>query len=180
MIRPRNQTKDLLLSITRNCQTLNNQTHRKEPLEFSLNKSRQSFHFNSPIQTKADWMIGLTSLEVYNSFFNINTTNKKIELYTDNYDEFSFEELKDELEEILSISHITLYYLQHEKLGLRIIEAYRKTRMEKSNTGAYIISILGYAWSPFRDFEMYLRIVVGLDEDDNQLILKQYTSNFVT
>ena len=32
---------------------------------------------------------------------------------------------------------------------------------------------MGYARSPFRDFENYLRIVVGLDEDDNQLILKQ-------
>ena len=31
-----------------------------------------------------------------------------------------------------------------------------------------------------RDFESYLRIVVILDEDDIQLILKQYNSNFVT
>ena len=40
--------------------------------------------------------------------------------------------------------------------------------------------ILGYARSPFRDFESYLRIVVGLDEDDIQLFLKQYKSNFLT
>ena len=39
---------------------------------------------------------------------------------------------------------------------------------------------MGYARSPFRDFESYLRIVVGLDEEDIQLILKQYNSNFVT
>ena len=39
---------------------------------------------------------------------------------------------------------------------------------------------MGYARSPFRDFESYLRIVVGLDEDDIQLILKQYNSKFVT
>ena len=39
---------------------------------------------------------------------------------------------------------------------------------------------MGYARSPFRDFESYLRIVVGLDEDDFQLILKQYNANFVT
>ena len=32
----------------------------------------------------------------------------------------------------------------------------------------------------FRDFESYLRNVVGLDENDVQLILKQYISNFVT
>ena len=39
---------------------------------------------------------------------------------------------------------------------------------------------MGYARSPFRDFESYLRIVVGLDEDKIQLILKQYFSNFIT
>ena len=39
---------------------------------------------------------------------------------------------------------------------------------------------MGYARSHFRDFESYLRIVVGLDEDDIQLILKQYIANCVT
>ena len=32
----------------------------------------------------------------------------------------------------------------------------------------------GYARSPIRDFESYLRIVIGLDEDDIQLFSKQY------
>ena len=39
---------------------------------------------------------------------------------------------------------------------------------------------MGYARFSFRDFESYLRIVVGLDEDDIQLILNQYNANFVT
>ena len=43
-----------------------------------------------------------------------------------------------------------------------------------------MILLLGYARSPFRDFESYLRIVVGLDEEDIQLILKQYISYFFT
>ena len=37
-----------------------------------------------------------------------------------------------------------------------------------------------YARSPFRGFESYLRIVVGLDEDDIQVISKQYDVNFMT
>ena len=37
-------------------------------------------------------MIGLTSLEVYNSIFNITAQNTKFELYADNYNKFSFEE----------------------------------------------------------------------------------------
>ena len=39
--------------------------------------------------------------------------------------------------------------------------------------------LMGYARSPFRDFESYLEIVVCLDVDDVLLILKQSTSNFV-
>ena len=38
---------------------------------------------------------------------------------------------------------------------------------------------MGYARSPFRDFEGYLRIIVSLDEDDIQFILKQYISKVV-
>ena len=37
---------------------------------------------------------------------------------------------------------------------------------------------MAYARSPFRDFESFLRIVVGLDGDDTQLILEQNISNF--
>ena len=39
---------------------------------------------------------------------------------------------------------------------------------------------MGYARSPSRDFESYLRIVARLDEDDIQLTLKQNKSVFVT
>ena len=40
--------------------------------------------------------------------------------------------------------------------------------------------LLGYARSQFRVFDSYLRIVVGLDEEDIHLILKQNFSYFVT
>ena len=39
---------------------------------------------------------------------------------------------------------------------------------------------MGYARSPFPDFEIYLRILVGLDEDDIQMTSKIYQANFVT
>ena len=65
-IRPKNETEDLLLSITKNCETLVQQTHRKpqELLEFKTVKSRETFDLISPIQLKGDWTIGLISLEV--------------------------------------------------------------------------------------------------------------------
>ena len=85
MIRPKNETEDLLLSITKNCETLIEQTHRKaeETLELKMNKSRETFLFAQPIQIQGDWMIGLTDLEVYNSIFNITGENIKFEIYRD-------------------------------------------------------------------------------------------------
>ena len=126
MIRPRNET-DLLLSITKNYQTHIHQTHTKpqETLEFKLIKPRKTFSSELSINLGLDskWMVGLTSLEVYISIFNITEENNKFKLYTDNFDEFSFAELQDELEEILSIPDITPTHLQHEIIGLRIIGA---------------------------------------------------------
>ena len=39
---------------------------------------------------------------------------------------------------------------------------------------------MGSAWSPFWEYESYLRIVVSLDEDNIQVFLKQYNSYFIT
>ena len=66
----------------------------------------------------------LGSLGIYIPFFNITEENNNFEFYTDTSDEFSFEELKDELEEILHNSVVTPYHLKHEIIGPRIIQAY--------------------------------------------------------
>ena len=178
----KNETENLLLSITKNCETLIEQTHRKpeETLEFKMLKPRETFHFNPSIKTEGDWMLGLIDLEVYNSNFNITKENNKFELYTDTFDEFSFEELKDEIEEILNIPEITDNHLEDETLGPRIAETYSKLRLDKTSHDGYIILLMGYANSPFRDFESYLRIFVGLEEENIQLILKQYKEKFIT
>ena len=64
MITPKNETENLLLSITKNCETLIEQTHRnpEETLEFKMAKPRETFHFKPPIQVKGHWMIGLVDL----------------------------------------------------------------------------------------------------------------------
>ena len=73
MVRPKNETEDLLLSITKNCGTLTDQTHRKaeETLEFKMIKPIERIHFKPPIQINGDWTVGLTELKVYNYIFNI-------------------------------------------------------------------------------------------------------------
>ena len=123
-------------------------------------------------------MIGLTSLKVYNSSFNKTEHSNKLHFYTDNFDKVLFEEIYKF--KILNFSDFTPSHLQHAKIGPRFIQANSKIRLEKSSTDGYITLSMGYARSPFRDFEIYLTIVIGLDEDDIQLILKQYNSHFIT
>ena len=129
MITPKNETEDLLLSITKNCEMLNKQTHRKpeETLEFKMIKPRETFHFDPPIQNNGKWLFGLTDLEVHNSIFNTTEKNNKIEIYEDTSTKFGFLELKDELEEILNILHDTTEYLQDDERRPRIIDDFFKT-----------------------------------------------------
>ena len=93
---------------------------------------------------------------------------------------FGFLELKEEIEETLDISHITDDHLNDEILGPRITDEFIKLSSEKKKTDGYMMVLLAYAKSPFQDFETYLRIVVGLDEEDIQLILKEYNSHLIT
>ena len=175
MIRPKTQTEDLLLSISKNSETVIEQTHREaeETLENEMMKSRETFHLKPTIQIKEDWMIGLTSLEMYSSIFNKTEHNNKFEFYADTFDEFSFEELKDELEKIINNSNITPDHLQDEEIAPRIIEAYHKLHSEEVSTDGYIVLLMGYARSPFRDFGSYRSFLVNLDKDDIQLIFNQ-------
>ena len=131
IIKPKNETENLLLSITKNCETLIEQTHRKaeETLEFKMNKSRESFHFKPPIQIKGDWMIGLTDLEVYNSIFNITEENNKFELYKfpdEKTGGVTYEKVRDEIEKDLDIEGITAADLQDDIIGPIIIEEYEE------------------------------------------------------
>ena len=100
----KNKTEALLLALTKNCQTLVEQTHTKSQkrLEFILTKPSEIFSFKPPISVEGCWTRGFTSLEVYNSIFNITEENNKFELYTDHFVEISFAELKDELQEIVN------------------------------------------------------------------------------
>ena len=129
MIRPENETEDFLLSIIKNCETFINQTHRKpeETLEFKIIKRREKFHFNPPIQVTGDCLIGLVSLEFYNSVFKLTEEINNFELYTGYFeDEFSYTQLKDKVAEVLGNSDITPEELKHETFGPYIIKTYRK------------------------------------------------------
>ena len=58
MFKPRNKTDDLLLSITKNCETLTDQRHKKPQkiLKFELSKSKFFIHSTySVTKISDDW-----------------------------------------------------------------------------------------------------------------------------
>ena len=149
MFKPRNESEDLLLSITKNCKKLIDQTYKKseEVLEFKLTKSRESFSFNPPIQIEGSWMIGLINLEVYNSIFNIINKNNKFELYSENIqdvEKITFENSKDLIAKNLDVSNIEDDDLLDDMIGDIIVEEYRKIYSEKSRDDGYTILLNGY------------------------------------
>ena len=129
MIRPKNETEDLLLSITKNCETLIEQAHRKpeETLEFKMIKPRETFHFNPPVQIEGDWIIGSTDLQVYNSFLILTEENNKFQLYKypdEKIGGITYTRVRDEIERDLDISDITATDLQDDIIGPINFEQY--------------------------------------------------------
>ena len=185
MIRPKNETEGLLLSITKKCETLIVQTHTKpqETLEFKMIKPRETFHFKPPIEIKGDWMIGLTNLEVYNSIFNITEENNKFELYKfpdEKAGGVTYEKVRDEIEKDLDIEDITAADLQDEIIGPIIIEEYKKQVTKRMNDEQYMNILAIYIRSVFQDFKSFLRTQIDLIEDDVKLVLDEYNSSFIT
>ena len=158
MIRPENQTENILLSITKNCETLIEQTHRKaeETLEFKMIKPRETFHFKPPIQIRGSWMIGVADLEVYNSIFNITEENNKFELYKfpdDRIGGISNIKVRDDIEKDLDNENITAADLQDETIAPIIFKEYKKQVTKRMRDDKYMFNLSGYSSSIFQDFE---------------------------
>ena len=185
MITPKNELEDLLLSITKNCQTLIEQTHRKgeEALEFKMITPRETFHFRPPIQVKGDWMIGLTDLEVYNSIFIITEENNKFELYKfleEKAGGISYTKVRDEIERDLDISDITAADLEHDIIAPIIFKEYKEQVSKTMKDEQYMSVSAIYTSSVFQNSESFLRTQIDLIEDDVKLALDEYNSSFIT
>ena len=75
--------ESLLLSIAKSNLDIVENTLSKpqETLEFKMNKQKESFSFDIPLELPEKWMMGVTSLEVYNTAYNITEKNNKIKLF---------------------------------------------------------------------------------------------------
>ena len=76
------KNESLLLSIAKSNQEIVDNTHSKpqETLEFKMNKQKESFSFDVPLELPEQWMMGVTSLEVYNSVYNITNKNNSFQI----------------------------------------------------------------------------------------------------
>ena len=75
------KNESLLLNIAKSNQEIVKNTHSKpqETLEFKMTKQKESFSFDVPLKLPEKWMMGVTSLEVYNTVYNITEKNNKLE-----------------------------------------------------------------------------------------------------
>ena len=84
----------LLLSIAKSNLDIVENTLSKpqETLEFKMNKQKESFSFDIPLELPEKWMMGVTSLEVYNTVYNITEKNNKLKklLRKDQLDSLGF------------------------------------------------------------------------------------------
>ena len=75
---------ELLLLFKKHTDTLTEQTKTKpqETLEFKLNKQKQTFSFNHPINLveEGKWLLGVFSFDCTNSVFNITNENNSFSI----------------------------------------------------------------------------------------------------
>ena len=87
-------------------------------------KPRETFHFNIPISIEGDWMMGITSSEVFNSNINITEENNNFKFYNfldEKSGGVSYEKVRDDIERDLEFSDIRATDLQSDILGPNFI-----------------------------------------------------------
>ena len=117
--------ESLLLNFAKSNQAIVENTHSKpqEILEFKKTKQKESFSFDVPLNLEEKWMMGVTSLEVYNTVYNITEKNNKIQILL-RYKQLVALQLdtgmvpKKDLYETYDLENFKLYYEFIEKTNL--------------------------------------------------------------
>ena len=125
-------SNELLLLIKKHTDTLIEQTKTKpqETLEFKMNKQRQTFSFNPPINLLEErkWLIAVSSFDCTNSVFNITNENNSFSIIIPgHYETESAQKSIDELNNLLELrsqNGIELHVEQVRQKGLILINDY--------------------------------------------------------
>ena len=123
---------ELLLLIKKHTDTLieHSKTKPQETLEFKMNKQKQTFSFNPPINLLEEgrWLLGVSSFECTNSVFNITNENNSFSIIVPgHYETESAEKTINELNKLLELrsqNGIELHVEQVRKKGLILINDY--------------------------------------------------------
>ena len=116
---------ELLLVIKKHTDTLIEQTRTKpqETLEFKMNKQRQTFSFNPPINLIEEdkWLLALSSFECTTSVFNITDDNNSFSIIIPAHWETEFaEKIIDEVNRLLKLRSLELHVNEVRKRGNKI------------------------------------------------------------
>ena len=90
----------------------NTKTRPQETLEFKMNKQRQIFPFNPPINLleEGKWLLGVSSCECTNSVFNITDENNSFSIIIPgHYQNKSDEKTIDNLNKLLELKSLELH-----------------------------------------------------------------------
>ena len=122
--------ESLLLSIAKSNQEIVENTHSKpqETLEFKMNKQKESFSFDIPLELPEKWMMGVTSLEVYNTVYNITEKNNKLKILIRN-DQINVLALDTEL-----VKKVEYLYKTSDNKGTSNIEKINKLIVNRYKT----------------------------------------------
>ena len=113
---------ELLLLIEKYTDTLIEQTKTKpqETLEFKMNKQRQTFSFNPPINLIEEdkRLLPVSSFECANSVFNITDDNNSFSIIIPAHWETEFaEKIIDEVNRLLELKSLDLHVNEVRKRG---------------------------------------------------------------
>ena len=155
--------QSLLLSIAKSNQEIVENTHSKpqETLEFKMNKQKESFSFDIPLDLPEQWMMGVTSLEVYNTVYNITEKNNKFKIL-----------LKDE--QLKSLNVDTQLVMNVEYL-YRISDMQSTSCIEKTNN--FIVDIYSKNKKHIKkDFDQLKKISIQINQNikDKTIIIPEF------
>ena len=135
---------ELLLLIKKHTDTLIEQTKTKpqETLEFKMDKQRQTFSFNSPINLveEGKWLLSVSSFECTNSVFNITNENNSFSIIIPGHYETEFaEQIINDLNKLLELKSLELHVEKVKKRGNKIKIANKEYKLSDFDNQKYEI-----------------------------------------
>ena len=101
----------------------NTLTKPQETLEFKMNKQRQTFSFNPPINLveEGKWLLAVSSFECTNSVFNITNENNSFSIIIPGHYQTEFaEKMINDLNKLLELKSLELHVDEVRKRGNKI------------------------------------------------------------